>query len=305
MYLHPGDTVDIIAPGSVGKIEHLLKAIEVLEAQGLCVRIPPDLYGATQMVSNTDERRWAHLKSALTNRESKAIWCVRGGYGALRLLPRLARLKKPQHKKLLIGYSDITSLHIFLNQCWRWPTLHGPLLDRVGKGVMTSAEQRVLLDVVMGRQSAVEFGRLRVLNTQHRSARARLHGTLTGGNLMVAQSTLGTPFQLEGRGKILLFEEIAEKPYRIDRILHHMEQAHVFSGVKAVIFGQIVGVSAEEARLIQNDVLKSFAARSPFPVLTGLPSGHGDPQWPVPFHRPAILKISGPRGELEVQAFSK
>ena len=305
MTLNAGDTVDIVAPGSVGQLDHLLSAIQVLESKGLCVRIPSDLYGQTAIVSNTDDRRFAHLKDALTNQVSKAIWCVRGGYGALRLLPRLQRLQRPSQPKLLIGYSDITSLHIFLNQCWRWPTLHGPLLDRVGKGVMLPGERDKIFDLIMGEKNEISFPALRLLNASKVGLRGRLHSTISGGNLMVAQSTLGTPFRLLGKGRILMFEEIAEKAYRIDRVLYHLEQAGVFHGVKAVIFGQIVGVEKEEFQLIQEEVLKPFALRSHFPVLQGLPSGHGDPQWPVPFLRPTHLQWKGSRARLVVQGFRK
>jgi muramoyltetrapeptide carboxypeptidase len=304
-----GDTVDIIAPGSVGQKAYLKKAIAMLHQWGLKTRVPDDLYGGTKIVSNTDRRRFEHLRDAL-NSESAAIWCVRGGYGSLRLLPALAKLKRPVQQKLLIGYSDITSLHIYLNQKWRWPTLHGPLLDRLGKGSGSERETRFLKQVLFGEKTTADFKNLQrietsknqkqILNSQRTKT---LRAPVLGGNLMIAQSTIGTPYELKGRGRILFFEEIGEKAYRFDRVLHHMEQAGVFTGTKAVIFGHITGVEPGELRLIRHLILREFAERSSFPVFTGLNSGHGQLQLALPLGTPAVLKIRGGSAQLQVQTF--
>jgi muramoyltetrapeptide carboxypeptidase len=262
--------------------------------------MPHDLYGGTKIVSNTDARRFEHFVAALRS-DSSAIWCVRGGYGSLRLLPALAKLPKPKTEKLLIGYSDVTSLHLFLNQRWRWPTLHGPLLDRIGKGNGSPRETAFLKNVIFGHKETVSFKPLQVLRPQ-KSAR-RIRGTVLGGNLIVAQSTLGTPSAIKGRGKILFFEEIGERAYRFDRVLHHMEQAGVFRDVRAVIFGHITGVDTSELRLIRHLILPEFAKRSRFPVLTGLNSGHGDLQLALPLGTRAELEIRGDRAVLEVETF--
>jgi muramoyltetrapeptide carboxypeptidase len=299
MKLSRGDTIDVIAPGSIGERAHLVKATKILQDRGYQVRWPHDLYGPTKIVSQTDERRFAHLREALVS-NSKLIWCARGGYGTLRLLPLLKKLKCPLNKKLLLGYSDITSLHVFLNQYWSWPTLHGPLLDRLGRGVMSRREQNLLFSILEGEKTSVKFENLKVLSGPRKFSQP-LRATVVGGNLVTAQSTLGTPFALNGRNQFLFFEEIGERAYRVDRILQHMRQAGLFARVKAVLFGDIVGVAPEEKRLIVSQVLKPFAQSSPFPVVTGLQVGHGSIQKVLPFLTPAMLEFSGSRARLEVQ----
>ncbi len=294
MQLKKNDLIDIIAPGSIGQKDHFKKALGVLRDRGFKTRFPEDMYGPTKMVSNTDERRFDHLQKALLNTESKAIWCVRGGYGSIRLLPHLAKLKKPRHKKIFIGYSDVTSLHLFLNQNWGWPTIHGPLLDRVGKGVMTPIENKSLWNLIEGEPGPVRFSDLKTLLPMSKS----ITGKIIGGNLMVAQSTLGTPFQIDGSNRILFFEEIDERPYRIDRILHHMEQAQVFKKAKAILFGQIVGIPTEEIAILKNDVLLPFAKRMKCPVITGLSVGHGTKQLSLPLNQQATLVCNGEKAQL-------
>lgn len=281
--------VDVVAPGSIGNREHFERAVAQLQADEFLVRVPNDLYGGTPIVSNTDERRWAHLKAALQS-DSDIIWCVRGGYGSLRLLPQLAKIKKPNRRKLLVGYSDISSLHLFLNQKWKWPTLHGPLLDRIGKGVSSPEETASLFAVLKSQLTEVVFSGLqRVGAAQTKKGVKR--GTMVGGNLMTLQSSLGTPWQLRGRKHIVFFEEIGERAYRIDRMLHHFAQAKAFDGVEAMVFGQIVGVDPDELALIHDTILPEFASRCRFPVFKGLPCGHGHPQMPLPLGTDATLKF--------------
>src|SRR3984885_13844692 len=127
-----GDVVDVVAPGFRSPPEQLELGIAFLERLGLIPRVPPNLFGEDLLCANTDARRFAQLRRALYARDSRAVWCVRGGYGALRIIERLQALKPPARSKLLIGYSDATTLHQLLNLFWGWPSLHGPLLDRLG-----------------------------------------------------------------------------------------------------------------------------------------------------------------------------
>src|SRR5580658_1435252 len=201
--LRPGDVVDVVAPGFRCTQQQLEGGIAYLERSGLVPRVPPQLFGEDLLCANSDAQRFAQLRKALFARDSRAIWCVRGGYGAIRIIERLQALQAPRRSKLLIGYSDATTLHQLLNLFWGWPSLHGPLLDRLGSAAIPD-EERVELDgVLFGGAPLTKFAKLVPLNAAARR-RQRIVSRLTGGNLTVLQSTLGTALQRRASGMLFL-----------------------------------------------------------------------------------------------------
>ena len=295
--LAPGDVVDIVAPGFRCTQEQLEGGIAYLKQHGLVPRVPADLFGEDLLCSNSDEARFEQLRKALYARDSRAVWCVRGGYGAIRIIERLQALKSPAKPKLLIGYSDATTLHQLLNLFWDWPSLHGPLLDRLGGPKFLQAERRELEAVLFGAETQISFANLVPLNAAARY-RNRIESHLTGGNLTVLQSTLGTALQRSPPG-ILFLEDIAERGYRIDRILEHLRQAGVLQNIEAIVFGTFTGGAEPDGRNLGPAVLERFAKSLSIPVLAGIDAGHGTHQRPVFLHSPASLRC-GPDAQLTV-----
>src|SRR5580692_6512198 len=295
--LVPGDIVDVVAPGFRCTPEQLEGGIQFLKRQGLIPRVPPDLFGADLLCANTDAHRFAQLRKALYARDSRAVWCVRGGYGAIRIIERLQALKPPAHPKLLIGYSDATTLHQLLNLFWGWPSLHGPLLDRLGSAAIPD-EERVELDgVLFGGAPLTKFAKLVPLNAAARR-RQRIVSRLTGGNLTVLQSTLGTALQRRPAA-ILVLEDIAERGYRIDRILEQLRQAGVLRNLAAIGLGAAQEGAEDDGRNLGPAVLERFARSLSIPVLAGMDTGHGPYQRPVFLHTRAELHC-GPDARLSV-----
>lgn len=126
--LKQGDVVDLIATGYGVKAEDLNKYDAEIRSLGLIPRIPDDLLGDDLFCSNKKEIRQKHLINALTAQDSNAVWCIKGGYGTSALLPDLYNIPQPSHNKLVIGFSDITVLHLFLNNNWGWASVHGTVL---------------------------------------------------------------------------------------------------------------------------------------------------------------------------------
>lgn len=208
--LKPGDIIDVVAPASRCGAAELKAGIDFLRSIGLTPRVPKDIFGPKRPIfAQSDEVRLKHLKKALYAPDSKMVWCIRGGYGSLRLVPEMRQWKKPRQQKIFLGYSDITTLHAHLNQDWNWPTIHGPVLERAGSGRMGSKEKRIVLDLIFGREEKIEFHRLLPLNSQARRSRA-INATVWGGNMAVLQSALGTPSALKPKGHILFFEDTGE-----------------------------------------------------------------------------------------------
>ncbi|HTV77039.1 MAG TPA: LD-carboxypeptidase [Steroidobacteraceae bacterium] len=296
--LAPGDVVDVIAPGFRCTAEQLEHGIAFLKRAGLVPRVPQDLFGEDLLCANTDAIRFRQLRKALYARDSRAVWCVRGGYGAIRIIERLQALQPPRRPKLLIGYSDATTLHQLLNLFWGWPSLHGPLLDRLGSVDVREEERAELAAVLFGGARQTLFADLVPLNAAARR-RQTLTSRLTGGNLTVLQSTLGTALQRRPSGMLFL-EDIGERGYRIDRILEQLRQAGVLRNLKAILLGTFIGGAEADRSNLGPAVLERFAQSLSIPVLAGIDAGHGAYQRPVFLHTRAELRC-GAGAQLIVQ----
>jgi muramoyltetrapeptide carboxypeptidase len=289
--LQPGDIVEVVAPGSRCSAESLAGGVRFLRRLGLRPRLPRSLFGPDLLCASSDRLRFEHLKRALYAPDSRCLWCVRGGYGAIRLVERLLELAPPPRRKLFVGYSDATTLHFFFNHHWKWPSLHGPLLDRLGSGTVAADDLEELRAVLFGAQRDVEFSDLTPLNAAAR-ARRTVHSKVFGGNLTVLQTTLGTPLQRRPR-QILFLEDVGERGYRVDRMLQHLAQAGALRNLKAVVFGAFVGGQEPDGRILVPQVLHRFAREQPFPVLMGMDVGHVERQRPLFFNTPAELSCGG------------
>jgi len=298
--LAKGDIVDVVAPGFRCSEEELDGAHSFLMSLGLTPRVPKNLFRGHTLFSNTDEVRMRHLAEALKAPDSKAVWCIRGGYGSLRLLPHLKKLRTPQRAKAFLGYSDITSIHLFLNQFWGWSTLHSPVLDRFGGGRAKPLEVKEVKDVLFGRIRSQEFLKLKPLNEAAKKRRV-VRSSVLGGNLAVLQSSLGTPFQMRLRNRILFLEDIGERPHRLDRMLTQLEQTHVLKGVQAIVFGDLVLGDEGERRKLWAEVVHRFAKEQNFPIFRGIKAGHGPVQRILPLNTPATLR-GGLEGALSVES---
>jgi muramoyltetrapeptide carboxypeptidase len=300
--LKAGDIVDVVAPGFSTTDEKLKGAVQFLENLGLKPRVPANLFGPDIICANTDEIRFQLLKKALQAKDSRAIWCVRGGYGAVRLMHEVAKLKKPKTNKLFIGYSDATTLHNFFNQFWNFATLHGPLLDRLGQHTLPLDQVNELVELVLGTRDEVVFKGLRPLNKVARK-KTKIRGSMAGGNLKVTESHLATKFARVPKGQILFFEDIGERGYRVDRELKHLEMAGYFKGVKAIVFGDFINCEEPGGESLVPKVIERFASEQSFPVFSGLEVGHGSFQRPLPLGTLAEL-VCGSSGILTVQSGS-
>lgn len=289
-YLKKGDIIDIVAPASACSDEHFRQAIKWIEHQGFVARyhqhiLQPDLY-----LANSDEFRFNDLKKALYAKDSKAIWCLRGGYGSFRLWPAMLKLKKAP-AKLFMGLSDITSMHQFLNQKWNWPTIHGPLLDRVSQGKLPPDNERQVVDVITGKMTAVDFLNLQPLNKAAEKKQV-ITGKVRGGNLCTFIVSLGTKLHPKYQKKdkvILFFEDIGERGYRVDRMLQHLSQAGVFNQVAAIVFGDFTEGLESNGQSLITETLSRFAKQCKIPVFSGVESGHGLIQKPLFFNTKARL----------------
>jgi len=295
--LNPSDIVDIIAPASQSSPEKLSDGVQWLKSIGLHPRVPKDILKTDLYFAARLETQIEHLKEAIYS-DSKAIWCLRGGYGSMRLIPHLKKLKPPKHPKLFIGFSDITSLHLFFTQHWNWPVIHGRMIGQMHPDLSSTPDRKLMTEIIFGKKKEHTFKRLKPLNDSAREIKS-IQGMITGGNLRIMQSSLKTSWEVEAKGKILFIEDIGERGYSIDRMLEQMIQAGIINhGLKAVIFGDFTQCLEKDGKDYTQKALERFSQKVSYPVLKGLPAGHGeDINYPIPFHTKCLLKL-GTSGEL-------
>ncbi|MFM2322777.1 MAG: putative LD-carboxypeptidase [Pseudomonadota bacterium] len=283
--------IDIIAPASGVYDPAILEQLTtLLKSWQLIPRISTDLFGHDLLCANSDEKRFLQLQEALFNSSSDAIWCLRGGYGCTRLIPSLLKLSAPKKCKLFIGFSDITALHLFLQQKWHWQTLHGPSINQVVNNSIDKANSDELRKIIFGELNQLEY----LLKPYHQINNSSgftgsIQAPLIGGSLTLIQASLGTDWQIETSDKILFLEDVNESAYRIDRMLQHLRQSGIFNAVKAILLGDFIYPQRiNEEKLIQS-VIKRFAEEQNLPVFHCPGIGHGNKNRSLPFAMPAVL----------------
>lgn len=297
--LHPGDIVDVVAPGSSPKSEDVSKALALLTQWGLKPRLRAEFSGHP-FHSHEDSVRSRLLIDAFLAKDSKAVLCLRGGYGSLRMIPALLKVKARLQKakpKIFLGYSDITTLHLFVSRILRWPvSLHGPLLESLISGKMSEFDvehcRQILFGEVLVQTSEFE---LKPMNGLAKKAK-KIQGSLIGGNLNVLQSSLGTDLSFQtkkqnGRGEIVVFEDIGERGYRVDRMLEHLKQAKAFKNCSAIVFGDFVGGKEADGSETISFALQRFADEINIACYSGLPMGHGVRNQIIPFGQFATIHL--------------
>lgn len=271
-----GDLVEVISPGSRTTQEVEAVGLKALNKWGLIPRVWSDpTVSFHPFHSSDDDFRFFALKSALFTTDSKIIWCERGGYGSIRLLEQLRSLKKPKVQKLFLGFSDITTIHLFLTQEWGWKTLHAPVVASFAQKSLAKKDLTELKTFLFSSEKYSCLSKIKPMNLRALNEKSVIKGKMTGGNLSVIQTTLGTKLHIQTKGKILFLEDVGERGYRIDRMLSHLKEAGVFKGVKAVVFGEFSDGKEPDGESFVAYALQRFANESSFPVFKSNEFGHG------------------------------
>lgn len=255
------------------------------------------------MNSASIEVRQESLAQALLDSEVDIIWCLRGGYGSLHLLSKLKSLKRPKKKKILIGLSDITSLHIFLNQKWGWPSLHASHLDRWVESKVDQNSMKENLDLIFGKSKKIEFGGLSPVGKISASLKKLKAKSIVGGNLVTLTSHQGTPFEINLKDHFLFFEEIGERAYRIDRCLTQLYLGGKFKGCKGILIGQMTQCLEPDGRDLLPWLWQQWADKLGIPVFTGVETGHDAIQRPLPLGTEAEIVNKKGKFSLFVSSF--
>jgi len=278
----------VVAPGFSVDCEALEAGIRWLRSAGFGVRCRDDVRERCGYLAGNDRRRADELMEMVNDPGVDAIVCARAGYGCQRVLPHLDPEAFRGARKPLVGYSDTTSLQLWMQRQAGLGSFHGPMLEH---GAWNAAETESVLGALAGDLPEPWQGKA------HGGARAE--GPLVGGSLTLLAGSLGTPWEVATEGALLLFEEVAEKPYVIDRLLHQLAAAGKLEGVAGVGVGHLVEcVDPKRAEPTALEVVREILEPRGIPLVSGLPFGHERPNLPWPIGAQAGL--DGERGVLEL-----
>lgn len=313
--MSPKMQIGVVAPSSKLPVIEFRMGLDKLREAGMNPIVHPQCKKSHLFFAGTDEERaHAFFEYAVDPRFS-VVWSARGGYGAARLLPYLEQMTAERgipDRKLLLGYSDATALQEYVRNRWGWATMHAPMPAMRKFCIQKRDEWNSLIHFIYGGtegkvvKAPWEKKALKFINAAPKTA---IEAELTGGNLSVWTSLIGTPFAPQSKGKMLFLEDVDEPLYRIDRMLHQLAQAGAFKEVKAILLGnflncrdtvaKVLGTEPknsaslermlndpkpEELRLLRKklderrglrQIFGELGERLGIPVAEGMPVGHG------------------------------
>jgi muramoyltetrapeptide carboxypeptidase len=295
--LRPGAKVGVFAPASPGDESRANAGLAELQRLGFVV-IPPDDKSSEGYFAGSAEERRREFVDRMENEQVDALIALRGGYGSTYLLDdQLAMdVKKP---KILIGFSDLTSVQVFLWQRLGWVSFYGPMIGAgfaAGAGASGGYDEASFLSAVT---SATGAWQLPLHGHTMRAGTAE--GYVVGGAMTLVEATIGTPWELDTRDAIVLLEDRGMKPYQVDRVLTHMKQAGKFDGVRGIVLGDFPECEPPVAGSPSvQDVCARILGDLRVPIVFGAPVGHTTrPMLTVPLGVRAVLHAKG-EGTLEM-----
>ena len=238
-------------------------------------------------LAGTDEERAGDFNAALRDDRIDGIWCIRGGYGAMRIMPMLDTDAMRRHPRAVIGYSDITALHATFANTSNIVSFHGP----TARGTISDFSRGSLERAVVQRVDPCGVA------PGARTLRAgTAKGTLVGGNLAIVAALCGTPYAPDYTNAILVLEDVGEATYRIDRMLRQLALSGALAKVAGIAFGQFTDGTAPDDATSRplDDVLAEAAALAGVPAIAGIPLGHIAEQWTIPLGATAELDADQP-----------
>lgn len=285
--------IQVLAPAGGAVQERIAKLRELHY-----LNVPENIIDATiPYHSKTDVTRFRFLQELLVDhRKNTILWALRGGYGSARLIDELMKMSKPPQQILLIGYSDITVLHLFLSQQWKWQSIHGAMLNELLDTGKDPKNFEKISDLLSGKTTIAKLEALKPLNKLAKTS-SKITGLLTGGNLTVVGTSLGTPWQIQADNKIVFLEDVDEDGYRVDRVLNHLKQAGVFKNVKAIVLGEFLASKTGTIEEI-NFALQRFADEVNIPVYKTNEFGHGTINYPLIYNAQSEILKTGENAEL-------
>ena len=283
--LQKGDTIAIVATARKNIDDNLKPAIDLLHSWGLEVVIGKTIGLDNNQLAGTDEERAADFQQQLDNPNIKAIWCVRGGYGTVRMIDLLDFTKFKQNPKWIVGFSDVTVIHSYINNL-NIATIHGAMPITVARASTESIDS--LRKALFG--ESLNY----IIPSDVTNRLGNAKGEIVGGNLSILYSLMGSNAQIDCKEKILFIEDLDEYLYHIDRMMMSLKRCGCFDALNGLIVGTMTKMKdndipwGKNANQIIEDVTKGYS----FPVLYNFPAGHFRDNRALIFGKQVSLEIS-------------
>ena len=267
--LHTGDTIGIVSPaGAIYEKKSLDEFVAKLESLSFKVILGKTTSLRTGYFAGTDKERAADVMDLFTNKKVKGLFAAKGGWGCARILPLLDYKLIRENPKVLIGFSDITSLLNAVTKKTGLVTFHGPVGNSSWNDFSIASFRKCVLEK---EDQTIELkDEIKIWSA------GKASGPVYGGNLSVLCSLIGTDWLPELKGAILMLEETTEEPFRIDRMLTQLQQTGIFDSIAGIVFGKCTKCIAEEPdkAFTTEEVFQQHFSERKFPVISGISFGH-------------------------------
>jgi muramoyltetrapeptide carboxypeptidase len=294
--LKKNSLIGLVTPSSSIAPKLLDATVKKLEGLGFRVFYKPSVLDEYGYFAGKDEDRANELMSMFSNKEIDAVFCVRGGYGAIRILDYLDYEIIRQNPKALMGYSDITALHTAIYNKTGLVSFHSPM----GESDFNDFTVKCFKDILVNPKDHYTYPYLREKKTDSNPEYdlytihpGQAEGMLAGGNISVLQSLIGTEYEPDFEGKIAYLEEIEEKTYRVDKMLFHLLSATNLKKATGIVLGTFKNCNFNEKPSISlKEALDDLLKPLKIPVFYGLPFGHIEQKITIPFGAKAKMDAS-------------
>lgn len=281
--LKKGDCIGLIAPSSPTPDDKVIKSKEKLQELGFKVKLGKSCYGRYGYLSGDDELRANDLNFMFKSKDVDGIMCIRGGYGTPRILDRIDYDSIRNNPKVFIGYSDITAIHMALNQLCELITFHGPMASTDMLEDFDEFTKESLIDCIVKGVSIKSIKNPKDHRIQ-KLVGGYSKGQLIGGNLALIASTIGTPYEIDTCGKILFMEDVDEEPYSIDRMLTQLALAGKLKEASGFVLGDWNDCKSKSQKpsLTLSQVFNDLIVPLNKPTVSNVRAGHCKPMITLP-----------------------
>jgi muramoyltetrapeptide carboxypeptidase len=307
--LKAGDTVGLITPSTAVTDPEKLQTVErTVRYFGLVPKWGKNVGKRAGYAGGSIEERVDDLHAMFSDSTVKAVFCIRGGYGSGQLLKNIDYKLIEANPKIFIGYSDITAMHLAIHRMTGLVTFHGPVPMSAFTAYTQNAYRKALFEArPLGElTNPPETNELRPRHNSRAVRPGKARGRLTGGNLSLIAATMGTPFEIDTRGRIVFIEDIEEQPYSIDRMLTQLRLAGKLEQAAGIVFGECKDCkpreyqpSFVEGTFTTPEVVDRILGELRVPVLSGLTIGHTDDQLTLPIG--VMAELDADKGTLTIE----
>jgi muramoyltetrapeptide carboxypeptidase len=288
--LRRGGRIGVVAPAGCVDDELLSAGVQALQQDGFQVELAPGVHDRKGYLAGDDEKRARDLEGFFCRPDLDAIFCARGGFGSIQLIPHLTERIR-SHPKIFAGYSDVTSLLNWLLQSCGMVTFHAPMVAMDFAHGLSPHSRDHLWGTLTGEKWTWKIEVGEVIRS------GKVQAEMLGGCLSVVVTTLGTPYEIDTTGKMLFLEDIGEKPYRVERMLTHLKMAGKLERLAGLVFGDFTQCNGEGPRNVR-EIIGDLFYEAPYPVVMGIPAGHGRENLALPFG--VELALDGDAGTLSL-----